>query len=92
MTRRKRYYEPIVEVVHPEPRSNVRLLQSEAELQQALCRSAEFDRAIAEKLRHRVDRYGAKITPAAITQIGAERSSRVGDIAGRDGANEPHSA
>jgi hypothetical protein len=93
MTRHHRRGHPSSEDIGPEPRSNVHLLKSEEELQDALRRSAEFDRVIVDKLKERANRYEAMIAPASITQIGIDRDPRLKvRSADQEPANEPHSA
>jgi hypothetical protein len=93
VTRHRRHGHPSSEPVGREPPSNVHLLKSDEELQEALRRSAEFDRAIVDKLRDRANRYQTMITPASITQIGMDRDSRI-RVHGADEepADESHSA
>jgi hypothetical protein len=75
------------------PRSNVHVLESEEELQEALRRSAQFDRAISDKLRDRALRYEAMIAPTSITHIGIDRDSRSkGGSTDHQLADEPHTA
>ena len=75
MTRRHRQCETNLEVVRVERRSVVHVLQNQEELQDALRRSAQFERRNVDMLRAPADRYEGPITPAPITNITAVRPS-----------------
>ena len=92
MTRRRRRSEESFGGHPAEPRSNVHVLTSEEELRDALKRSAQFERAVVDKVRDRADRYEALITPASITQIGVNREMLSKGPTTEEHVDQPHSA